>query len=151
MAYADALLEQAGQLLALDPRRPRQVNLRRAVSATYYALFHRLISDATSEFAGSSAEALPIRQAISRWFVHRRMAEVARWFARPLAMRKGPLRSLLVDDASNPPIIRVSEQLVEVAGAFAHSKKSAIRRTTTLQKGTRVRPQVLCESRAPRV
>jgi hypothetical protein len=39
--HAD-LLEQAGNLARLDPTRPKQVNLRRAVSSAYYALFHLL-------------------------------------------------------------------------------------------------------------
>src|SRR5579863_4786974 len=46
MAYHDDLLEQA-VLTNLDRRgRPKQVNLRRAVSSLYYGLFHLLISEA---------------------------------------------------------------------------------------------------------
>jgi uncharacterized protein (UPF0332 family) len=46
---ADDLLQQAKDLLKAEPRRPRQTSLRRAVSASYYALFHevcRLSADA---------------------------------------------------------------------------------------------------------
>ena len=39
--HAD-LLDQAEQLAQLDPRRPKQANLRRAISSAYYALFHLL-------------------------------------------------------------------------------------------------------------
>ncbi len=39
--HAD-LLDPAEQLAQLDPRRPKQANLRRAVSSAYYALFHLL-------------------------------------------------------------------------------------------------------------
>jgi hypothetical protein len=37
--HAD-LLEQAEHLAQLDPTRPKQANLRRAVSSAYYALIH---------------------------------------------------------------------------------------------------------------
>lgn len=120
MGLADALLVQAEDLLVLDPRRPKQVNLRRAVSGTYYALFHRVTNDAVCTFVGSAPNGRAIRDAISRWFNHGRMATVANWFARPLAIpqRAGPLRALLVDDATNPPSIRVPPDLVAVAEAF---------------------------------
>ena len=51
MALHDDLLNQAEQLARWDPRRPRQVNLRRAVSSTYYALFHLLASETSALFA----------------------------------------------------------------------------------------------------
>ena len=48
--HAD-LLEQAEQLAQLDPRRPKQANLRRAVSSAYYALFHLLTWEASALYA----------------------------------------------------------------------------------------------------
>ncbi|HQZ68834.1 MAG TPA: hypothetical protein PLY87_27290 [Planctomycetaceae bacterium] len=40
------LLQQAESLARLDQRgAPRQANLRRAVSSTYYALFHFLVDE----------------------------------------------------------------------------------------------------------
>jgi uncharacterized protein (UPF0332 family) len=47
MAFAQDLLEQARHLLNRDRTRPRQVNLRRAISNAYYALFH-LLSNAVA-------------------------------------------------------------------------------------------------------
>ena len=44
--HAD-LLKQARHLATKEPRRPSQASLRRAVSAAYYALFHRLVDEAT--------------------------------------------------------------------------------------------------------
>ena len=41
----DELLKQARELTTLDARRPRQANLRRAISSAYYALFHLLLHD----------------------------------------------------------------------------------------------------------
>lgn len=47
------LLEQAKTLVALYPKRkPRQVDLRRAISSAYYAVFHRIATAAADEFVG---------------------------------------------------------------------------------------------------
>lgn len=49
------LLHQAEQLANLDVRKPRQANLRRAVSAAYYAAFHALVHDACcASFGGGT-------------------------------------------------------------------------------------------------
>jgi hypothetical protein len=39
------LLEQAVTLATLDVRKPKQANLRRAVSSVYYAVFHLLVDE----------------------------------------------------------------------------------------------------------
>lgn len=47
MSYPEELIAHANFLVSLDvPRDPKQANLRRAVSAAYYALFHLLTSEA---------------------------------------------------------------------------------------------------------
>ena len=51
MNLHDDLLDQAQQLARWDPRRPKQVNLRRAVSSAYYALFHLLSSGTSALYA----------------------------------------------------------------------------------------------------
>jgi hypothetical protein len=51
MSLHDDLLIQAQRLAQWDPRRPKQVNLRRAVSSAYYALFHLLSSETSALFA----------------------------------------------------------------------------------------------------
>jgi uncharacterized protein (UPF0332 family) len=51
MSFHEDLLGQAEQLAQLDPRRPKQANLRRAVSSAYYALFHLLTSEVSSLYA----------------------------------------------------------------------------------------------------
>jgi hypothetical protein len=67
MAYADDLLELAQQLANLEPN-PRQACLGRAVSTAYYALFHLLISEATSNWARPE-----LRSQLGRVFGHGRM------------------------------------------------------------------------------
>jgi uncharacterized protein (UPF0332 family) len=45
LTYTDTLIEQAWLLVRHDRKRPRQANLRRAVSAAYYAVFHMLSTE----------------------------------------------------------------------------------------------------------
>ena len=44
-AHGD-LLQQAFHLATIDAKKPKQANLRRAVSSAYYAVFHLLIDEA---------------------------------------------------------------------------------------------------------
>jgi hypothetical protein len=48
----DDLLDIAFQLATLDPSRPRQATLRRAVSTCYYAVFHALAYCCANELVG---------------------------------------------------------------------------------------------------
>ncbi len=56
MSLSTDLLAQARMLIALDPTRPKQVNLRRAISASYYGLFHLLTVEATSLYIWDDAD-----------------------------------------------------------------------------------------------
>ena len=59
MSLHDDLLGQARQLAAKEPKRPLQASLRRAVSASYYALFHLLVYHAARRmFPGRGRAAL---------------------------------------------------------------------------------------------
>jgi hypothetical protein len=49
------LLDHAEMLCRLSPRRPRQVDLRRAVSAAYYAVFHELCHVCANTLVGTGA------------------------------------------------------------------------------------------------
>ena len=50
----DHLFEQAEKLITPQVGRPRQVDIRRAISAAYYAIFHAAISAAVDQFIGST-------------------------------------------------------------------------------------------------
>jgi hypothetical protein len=63
MAYHDDLLTEALRLMRVSP--PSQLTLRRAVSAAYYAVFHFLISEATSNWRN-----VPLRTALGRAYDH---------------------------------------------------------------------------------
>ena len=71
--YTDDLLTQADFLIQLDSRRPKQANLRRAVSAAYYALFHFLIEESALLTVGTSNNSRPLRQLVGRGFSHTAM------------------------------------------------------------------------------
>src|ERR1700749_1747116 len=69
MAYHDELIEHAIFLSELNlPLDPPQVNLRRAVSAAYYGLFHLLTGEAAGNWKHQSQ-----RDRFARMFDHGRM------------------------------------------------------------------------------
>ncbi|MDO9019399.1 MAG: hypothetical protein Q8S73_15415 [Deltaproteobacteria bacterium] len=124
MSRALDLLTQADALLDLDPRRPRQVNLQRAVSATYYALFHYLIGEAVSSTLGKerTPTARQLHRSMSRWYSHTRMKETANWFRRA---RRAPekIEALLGRSSATPRGI-VPIELERVATAFANLQEA---------------------------
>lgn len=126
MALSHEFLDLAARLVALDPRRPRVITLRRAVSAAYYALFHRLIGDATGSMLGSPVSlgtnnpANPrtqrIDQGMARWFTHTRMKTVSGWFRQP-ARAPRPIQGMLTAGADSfvPPSLQlVAKYLVDL-------------------------------------
>lgn len=77
--HAD-LIAQARHLATLEPRRPSQASLRRAVSASYYALYHLLVDAAVRRIApGEDRDAL--RACLARAFDHNQMRIVAQQFS----------------------------------------------------------------------
>lgn len=57
MALSSDLLGTAWQLAHLHERRPRQADLRRALSTAYYALFHGLAETAADRLVGVTPQA----------------------------------------------------------------------------------------------
>jgi hypothetical protein len=96
-------IQQARRLARLDPRRPQQGNLRRAVSTAYYALFHFLIDQSSRLFVGSTGERESFRRVLVRAYGHSEMLSVARTF------RGGTLPATitrLVGTLPVPPVLR---------------------------------------------
>lgn len=81
MSFHRDLLDQADLLAKREPRKPKQANLRRAVSGAYYAVFHLLV-DAGSRFLISGSQRTPLRLCLSRAFAHADMKAVAGLFSR---------------------------------------------------------------------
>lgn len=77
MSLDEDLLEQAEHLARRDPTRPKQANLRRAISSAYYALFHLLIREATAALVSDGR----LRLLVPRAFDHGEMKQACRPFA----------------------------------------------------------------------
>lgn len=81
MSLAEDLLHQARFLAELNPAStPAQVDLRRAVSSAYYAVFHMLSNDAAAQVTGGLAIELQIKT--QRALNHSDMYATAGFFAR---------------------------------------------------------------------
>jgi hypothetical protein len=78
--YRDLFL-QARDLATRDPGKPRQVNLRRAVSSAYYALFHALVDDACRLMLGGRHSEAPFRHVLGRALAHGTMKQACTAFA----------------------------------------------------------------------
>jgi hypothetical protein len=73
------LLSHAVKLLSVEL--PSDVELRRAVSSLYYALFHQINQDAAALLAPNVSAATNF--CIQRWFDHRQMKEICGRFTAP--------------------------------------------------------------------
>lgn len=108
MSLHSDLLAQARHLATKEPKRPRQASLRRAVSASYYAVFHMLIDEATRRtVSGGGRTAL--RHCLARAYTHRNMRQVALQFA------SGGISPKLSPGLNGQPL---QPQLAELAAAF---------------------------------
>ena len=75
------LLRQARDLAILDAKKPKQANLRRAVSAAYYGLFHYLVDQSCRLVIGTQHAQSPYRQILGRAFQHAAMKEACKSFS----------------------------------------------------------------------
>jgi uncharacterized protein (UPF0332 family) len=107
------LLAQARHLATLDPGRPRQVNLRRAVSSTYYAVFHTLVDDASRLLIGTRHGEAPFRHVIGRAFSHQAMKQACASFARG-TLRASVAKGLPVGFTVAVPIRELARTFVEL-------------------------------------
>ena len=100
MAYHNELLQQAFDLVHKSPANPKQADLRRAVSAAYYSLFHLLISETIAHWSLDSS-----RNALGRMFEHSVMKRV----------------SAKIADSTRFPFVGESPQIVEKLRSVAHA------------------------------
>ena len=108
MTLPRELLAQATLLATKEPSRPKQASLRRAVSASYYALFHLLVDEASRRLVGGANRA-SLRTSLGRAFNHGAMRTVAKQFAaRAVSPRLDP-------GLNGQPL---QDELVRVASAF---------------------------------
>jgi hypothetical protein len=112
------LLSQARRLAALDPMRPKQGNLRRAVSTAYYGLFHFLVDRASRSMFGRSNDRRPFRHVLARAFQHESMARACKPFAG--GTLPDPIRRALPAGFAVPPDLRSVAQTFREAQQKRH-------------------------------
>ncbi|MDE0202158.1 MAG: hypothetical protein OXK73_06970 [Rhodospirillaceae bacterium] len=121
------LLRQARQLAVKEPRRPLQASLRRAISASYYALFHLLVDEATKRMLRGHDRAA-LRRCLARAFGHAAMRQVAQQFSDDNVSRK--LAPGLNGQTLQPELVRVASALVEIQEARHQADYDLARRFT---------------------
>ncbi len=123
MIRPEGLVEHAVALAGSGPGRPGDVDLRRGVSACYYAAFHHLTQGAARHLVGSAP--VTTQNAIRRAWSHGEIAAAARmvveWSQTLHTDRRrdrdqaaaGPLLDLAAGDASLVTALRLLVQLQE--------------------------------------
>ena len=100
----EELLEQAKFLLTLPPN---QANLRRAVSAAYYGLFHLLVRATVLKWSD------PLRQArIARIFEHERMKKVSGAAIKGMRTEIDPGDSNSIEVTSRTELTNVAQSFI---------------------------------------
>lgn len=100
MQYSSDLLEQARSLASADPNKPKQANLRRAVSAAYYALFHELVDRCVATILTKEQADGPLGRRLSRLFDHGNLLRASKWFESP-SQQPGPIQELYAEQPTD--------------------------------------------------
>lgn len=111
----DDLLSQAEALARLDAQRPKQANLRRAVSSAYYAVFHYLIHEACCVQIGTQHSQIPFRYALGRAFTHAVMKQACTSFG------GGTLKDAVIKGLPRNPLGNyvIPTAIQDIAATFA--------------------------------
>ena len=111
------LLEQAAALAKLDLKKPKQANLRRAVSSAYYGLFHYLVHEACFAQIGTQYGQAPYRYVIGRAYSHNVMKQACTSFGGG-TLKDSVKKGLPLDASGNyvilRPIQRIAATLAEL-------------------------------------
>ena len=110
----DDLLAQAIVLARIDRKKPKQANLRRAVSSAYYAMFHCLVHEACCVQFGTQHAQAAFRHVIARAFVHSVMKQACASFRG--GTLKDSVKKGLPTDAAGNYVVHASIQ--KVASTF---------------------------------
>ena len=108
----DDLLQQAVSLAKLDAKKPKQANLRRALSSVYYAVFHLLIDEACRIQIGAQHSQAPFRHVLGRAFTHGVLKDACKSFAGG-TLKKGASKGL-------PPGFVIPMEIRELAQMFVN-------------------------------
>ena len=108
------LFAQAEALARLDAMKPKQVNLRRAVSTAYYAAFHYLVHETCCVQIGSSYAQAAYRHTLGRAFTHAVMKQACSSF-RGGTLKDSVIKGLPRDANGRYPI---PQEIQNLAAAF---------------------------------
>ena len=109
----DHLLEQAAKLVVPPPAGPpRQVDLRRAISSAYYAVFHHVLAAAADEFIGKTKRNSPHYTLAYRSIDHRNLRSLCEEFGKPTPPAK--YLKYLPPNAMGPNIREFCTALVDL-------------------------------------
>ena len=114
MSLHSELLKQARFLARKEPKKPAQASLRRSVSASYYALFHLLVDEATRLMLSGRGRG-PLRDCLARAFHHSAMKQTAVEFTKERISPK------LASGFDQQP---VQQPLIDVASAFVQLQEA---------------------------
>ena len=114
MSLHSELLKQAHFLARKEPKKPTQASLRRSVSASYYAVFHLLVDDATKLMLSGKVRR-PLRDNLARAFRHSAMKQTAVAFTRKSIPPK--LAAGLDQQQVQPPLVDLAAAFVQLQEA----------------------------------
>ena len=106
------LIEQAEELARLDAGRPRGVNLRRAVSSAYYAVFHHRVRAAVRRGVGGTPSARGPAGILARGYGHEAFRGISQQFGGGVGCWPAWMRDAVAGtDFDIPPELRESCRL----------------------------------------
>ena len=114
MSLHGELLKQAHFLARKERKKPSQASLHRSVSASYYALFHLLVDEATKLMLVGNVRG-PLRDSLARAFHHSAMKQTA------VALTRRPMPSRLAAGLNGQEVQR---PLIDVATAFVQLQEA---------------------------
>lgn len=109
MGLSSDLLEQAARLAKGKKGRPKEADLRRSISASYYAMFHFLIEDVVGTVLGKGASKRELCHLVSRSFDHGKMKS----FCLELNKKPAQNQKLLA-----PHLLRIGSTALKDAASF---------------------------------
>lgn len=107
------LLDQADHLRSTPVNgAPRQVDLKRAMSATYYALFHAIVADVAHQIAGAAQFGSAQHSLVYRSVKHRELKTLCENITKPNIPPK--YKAFEPQAGFGPDLIKVGEAVLEL-------------------------------------
>ena len=129
MAFIDDLLNQAKDLIEKDcAGRPKQANLRRAVSSAYYALFHAVIDESISMVLKGETTNAALQRRLQRTVSHKSIKDASMWVTGVQDQKGVP--DDIVELSSTPP----DSHLINICKTFTSLQKERYRADYNLAK-----------------